>query len=132
MSAQMETQKSKKRSLKLNIAASLIIQVVSLITNLISKGAIKHYLGVDYLGMQSVYANFCDVMSFAFFGMGTAMLFSLYGPFARNEKEKQAAYFQYYDRIYQKISIAVLAFGAVSTTAMVVLIRSEIEVIEIC
>ena len=67
----------KARSLKLNIAASMLIQIISLLVNLISKRAIRCYLGVEYLGIQSIYANFCDILSFAFLGMGSAMLFRL-------------------------------------------------------
>ena len=45
---------NKNRSLKLNIVASMVIQVVSLVINLISKRAIKYYLSVEYLGIQSI------------------------------------------------------------------------------
>lgn len=132
MSTKKEVQQGKNRSLKLNIAASMVIQIVSLMTNLISKRAIKYYLGMEYLGIQSVYSNFCDVMSFAFFGMGTAMLFSLYGAFARNDREKLAAFYQYYDSFYKKVSILVLAGGAVSTFAVVFFINADVEMAEIC
>ncbi|MFW5650785.1 MAG: lipopolysaccharide biosynthesis protein [Acetivibrio ethanolgignens] len=132
MPTKKEAQQGKNRSLKLNIAASMVIQIVSLMTNLISKRAIKYYLGMEYLGIQSVYSNFCDVMSFAFFGMGTAMLFSLYGAFARNDREKLAAFYQYYDGFYKRVSLLVLAVGAISTFAVVFFVNADVEIIEIC
>ena len=122
----------KKRSLKLNIAASMLIQVVSLLVNLISKRAIRMYLGVEYLGIQSIYSNFCDVMSFAFLGMGTAMLFSMYGAFARDNKEEIASYYQHYDSLYRKISRLVFAGGVVCTFLALYSVNGEAGAFEVC
>lgn len=80
----------------------MLSQVLSLVINLISKRVICLYLNVEYLGLQSLYSNFCDVLSFAYFGAGTAMLFSFYGPLARGDKERLAAIYRYYDGIYKK------------------------------
>lgn len=122
----------KKRSLKLNIGASMLIQVVSLLVNLISKRAIRFYLGVEYLGIQSIYSNFCDIMSFAFFGMGTAMLFSMYGAFAHNDENEIASYYQHYDKIYQKVSKLVLVGGILCSLLALYSVNGDISVLEIC
>lgn len=122
----------KKRSLKLNIVASMVIQIVSLLVNLISKRAIRFYLGVEYLGIQSIYSNFCDVMSFAFFGIGTAMLFSMYGAFARNDEEEIASFYQHYDRIYQKISQLVFVGGLLCTLLALYTVNGNVSVLYIC
>lgn len=124
--------KEKERSLKLNIAASLLIQVISLLVNLISKRAIRVYLGIAYLGIQSVYANFCDILSFAFLGIGSAMLFSMYGAFARGIQGEIASYFQYYDQLYRKVSRAALAGGAVCTLLALYSINGATGVWEVC
>ena len=93
----------------------MLSQVLSLVINLISKRVICLYLNVEYLGLQSLYSNFCDVLSFAYFGAGTAMLFSFYGPLARGDKERLAAIYRYYDGIYKKMTWVVLGIGTVST-----------------
>lgn len=124
--------KEKRRSLKLNIIASMAIQVVSLLVNLISKRAIRMYLGVEYLGIQSIYSNFCDVMSFAFFGIGTAMLFSMYGAFARNDEEEIASFYQHYDGIYKKISRLVFVGGVLCTLLALYTVNGNVSVFYIC
>ena len=123
---------NKNRSLKLNIVASMVIQVVSLVINLISKRAIKYYLSVEYLGIQSIYANFCDVLNFAYFGMGTAMLFSLYGALARNETNKVASYYRYYDNLYRKITWMVLGGGIICILPVLYAVNADISALEIC
>lgn len=122
----------RNRSLKLNIVASMLIQALSLLVNLISKRMIRLYLGVEYLGIQSIYSNFCDVMSFAFFGIGTAMLFSMYGAFAHNDEIEIASYYQHYDKIYQKVSKFVLIGGVLLTLLALYSVNGEVSVFEIC
>lgn len=122
----------KARSLKLNIAASMLIQIISLLVNLISKRAIRCYLGVEYLGIQSIYANFCDILSFAFLGMGSAMLFRLYGAFARGSHEEIASYFQYFDQLYRKASKAALAGGVICTLLALYAVNGDAGVFEVC
>ena len=90
---------NKKQSLKLNIIASMLIQVLSLVVNLISKRAINYYLNVEYLGIQSIYSNFCDVLSFAFLGMGTVVLFRFYGPLANNDEKRIKSIYYYFDKL---------------------------------
>lgn len=122
---------NKKRSLKLNIIASMLIQVLSLLVNLISKRAVNYYLNVEYLGVQSIYSNFCDVLSFAFLGMGTAVLFRFYGPLAHNDEKQIKAIYHYFDKVYRNISYFVLAGGCLSTIVVLFLIDADISVLEI-
>ena len=123
---------AKGRSLKLNIVASMAIQILSLLVNLISKRAIRMYLGVEYLGIQSIYSNFCDVVSFAFFGIGTAMLFSMYGAFARNDEEEIASFYQHYDRIYRKTTGIVFLAGIFCVFLALYSVNGSVRVLEIC
>lgn len=125
-------QKEKKRSLKLNIIASMIIQALSLLINLISKRALRVYLGFEYLGIQSIYSNYCEVMSITFTGIGTAMMFSLYGAFARDNEEEIAANYRYYDNIYNILTKITLIGGAISTLLVLFTVNGDIGVLEIC
>lgn len=120
-----------KRNLQRNIAITVGCQIISLIVNMISKRAINIYLGLDYLGLQSVYSNFCDVLSFAFLGMGTAMLFSCYGPIVHKNYDKIVAIYKCYDSLYKKVSILVLGAGIISVILVVFIVNTEIETKEI-
>lgn len=124
--------KDKERSLKLNILAGMVIQVISLLVNLISKRVIRMFLGIEYLGLQSLYSNFCDVMSFAYFGMGTAMLFSMYGAFARGNSEEIASFYQYYEKLYSKTTKIVLAGSALCTFIVLYTVNREFDAMLVC
>lgn len=120
-----------KKLLQWNIITGMLSQIVSLAINLISKRVICIYLNVDYLGLQSLYSNFCDVLSFAYFGAGTAMLFSFYAPFARGDKEKLAVIYKHYDNIYKKMTWIVFGVGLATTLLAVFSVNKQISDIEV-
>lgn len=114
-----------------NIIVSMLSQIVSLIINLISKRVICIYLNVEYLGLQSLYSNFCDVLSFAYFGAGTAMLFSFYGPLARNDKAQLTAIYRHYDNIYKKMTWILTGAGILTTLPAVFSVNASIKDTEV-
>lgn len=120
-----------KRLLLRNVVVSMLIQIMSLVINLISKRVICLYLNMEYLGLQSLYGNFCDVLSFAYFGMGTAMLFSFYGPMARGDKAKLATIYHHYNRLYGQLTKIVLAIGGVTTIFAMIAVNASISDLEV-
>lgn len=124
-------QNRSKKLLQWNIIVSMFIQVLSLVINLISKRVICLYLNVEYLGLQSLYSNFCDVLSFAYFGAGTAMLFSFYGPLVTGDKERLAALYRHYNAIYKKMTWIVSSVGIVTTVVAVLSVNADISDVEV-
>ena len=82
--------------LQSNVIIGVFHQVLSLLINMVSKYAVRTYLGVEYLGLQTVFGNFCDIFTFAFMGIGTAMMYSLYRPLALGKRKELGgdAYYQ--------------------------------------
>ena len=103
------------RDLKLNVLLGVLYQAASVITNFIVKQAIRYQLGPDYLGLQTVYGNFCDLLIFAFAGVGIAMIFRLYAPIEQKNYALAAAIFKYFDDLYRKFTLIAIAGGAVLT-----------------
>lgn len=124
-------QDANKKLLQWNIVISMLSQVISLLINLISKRVICIYLNVDYLGLQSLYSNFCDVLSFAYFGAGTAMLFSFYAPLAKGDKDRLAVIYKHYDNIYRKMTWIVFGAGLGTTLLAVFSVNDQINNLEV-
>lgn len=53
-------------NLLLNIVLAILGQIISLLLNLVSKNILYSNLGVEYLGLQGIYGNFCDVFPLPF------------------------------------------------------------------
>ena len=124
-------QKNSARELKLNIIIGVLNQVLSLLINLISKNAIRTSLNLDYLGLQTVFGNFCDIMFFAFPGIGIALMFSLYRPFAEQDHARIRSIYQFYNKLYKRLCLVVLAVGAVATALVLVVVNARIANLEI-
>lgn len=102
------------RRLTLNMAVGIVYQVVVLAANFLTKQAVRYQLGTDYLGMQTVFANICDVLIFAFGGLGLAMVYQLYGAFDQGDTQRQTAVVRFFDALYRKVAWCALGIGALA------------------
>lgn len=124
-------QERTQRELKLNIIIGVCNQVLTLLINLVSKNVILNSLNLDYLGLQTVFGNFCDLFSFAFSGIGFAVLFSLYRPFEDHDQERIRIIYRYYDKLYRIISLLVLGVGLISTVIVLFSVNADISNAEV-
>jgi glycosyltransferase involved in cell wall biosynthesis/O-antigen/teichoic acid export membrane protein len=121
----------KEKKLRLNLVIGLCYQFVTLAVNFVSKQAIRYELGTDYLGIQTVYGNICDVLIFAFSGIGIAMVYRLYEPFAQNDKGRIASVFQHFNIIYRKLTIGASAVGIVAIVLALWSINADVSSAEV-
>ncbi len=112
--------------LQLNITFAILGQITSLIINLISKNAIRSYLGIDYLGLQSIFGNFADIFTFGFSGIGTAMLFHLYKSISSNDTIQSARIYTYFNQLCKYITYIVVAVGISSAVIIHLFINADI------
>ncbi len=120
-----------RRELQWNILIGILNQVLALVINLISKKAIQSYLGIEYLGLQSLFGNFCDILAFAFASTGTAMLFRLYQPLSESNREKLAAIYAYFDKLYRRITVLAGALGVGAVILVVLVVKADIGTFEV-
>ena len=101
-----------KKSIK-NIKYTLIGQVLSLIVNFISRAIFVRYLSAEYLGLNGLFSNVLSILTLAELGIGSAIVFSLYEPLAKGEKNKVKSLMQIYKKAYITIGIFTLISGLV-------------------
>lgn len=120
-----------RRELQWNILIGILNQVLALVINLISKKAIQSYLGIEYLGLQSLFGNFCDILAFAFASTGTAMLFRLYKPLSESNREKLADIYAYFDKLYRRITVLAGVLGVAAVILVVLVVKADIGTFEV-
>lgn len=123
--------KNKKYDRYLNLIIGMGYQILSLLINLVSKNAVRTYLDLDYLGMQTVFSNFCDLFTFAFAGIGMGVLFSLYKPIEEGDRKEICGIYRYYDKIYRKITGAVIVIGTGAAGIVAVSVNADISHLEV-
>ncbi len=111
---------------KRNIISGISVQILMIIINLISKNAIKNTLGLDYLGLQSVFLNFCDIFTFAFLGLGTSFLHRLYKPIEENDYNTVNNLYTIYNRIFSQLALGVFFIGGLSSFLVLAVINADI------
>lgn len=103
----------KKRSL-LNIGVSVIFKMVIIVAEIIVRRFLIRYIGNDINGLNSLYLSILDFLSIAELGVGSAITFCMYKPIVDGDKEKVAALYRLFNKLYLIISaVIVVASGIV-------------------
>ena len=96
---------------------------VSLVLPFIVRTILIYRFGVDYLGINSVFASVLEVLSVMELGFGTAIVYNMYKPVAAGDTGQICAYLSYYRRIYRIIGLMILAAGLIIIPFLKVLVK---------
>lgn len=96
-----------------NLLFSILAQFVSIVLTFISRNIFINSLGVEILGVNSLFGDILSSLSLADLGVGMAILFSYYEPLAKKDYKKIASLTNYYKKVYRVIAGIVLAAGLV-------------------
>ena len=109
----MKLQKSKNATR--NIVYGMVLKIYQMLMPFVMRTIIIHYLGADFLGLNSLFNSILQVLNLAELGVGSAMVFSMYKPIADNNKPKLCALLNLYKRYYRTIGTLILIIGLVIT-----------------
>lgn len=116
-----------KKAVK-NIAYNMINQVLGLVLTFISRTVFIWGFGIEYLGINGLFADVLGLLSMADLGFNTAMVYSFYKPLADDDSKKIAALISFYKQVYSLIAIAVSFIGVCIIPALPYLINVEKEI----
>lgn len=98
-------------------------QLVSLLVSFVSRTIFIRVLGSEYLGLSGLFTNILSVLSLAEMGLGTAILYSLYEPLAKQDYDKIKAILDLFGKVYRVICVSVALVGALLTPFLDFLIK---------
>ena len=111
-----------------NLLFSIMAQFVSILLTFISRNIFLNKLGMDILGVNSLFGDILSSLSLADLGIGTAILFSYYEPLAKKDYKKVASLTRYYRKVYYYIAGLVLAAGLIIMLFLDKLVNTTAEV----
>ena len=82
------------------------------------------YLGMEYLGLNSLFTSILQILNLAELGVGSAMSYSMYAPIAEGRTEEICALLWLYRRYYRFIGLAILLAGTVLLPFLPALVRT--------
>ena len=81
----MQKEKSRVKASLLNSLVASSGQIVNLVLSFIVRTIFIRTLGEQFLGLNGLFSNILNILSFTELGIGTAITFSLYKPLAENK-----------------------------------------------
>lgn len=94
-----------------NIVSGSILKIFSLLIPFVLRTVLIYTLGVQYLGLSSLFTSILSVLNLAELGVGSAMVYSMYKPIAENDTDTICALMCLYRKYYRIIGIVILTVG---------------------
>ncbi|WP_432631186.1 lipopolysaccharide biosynthesis protein [Brotaphodocola sp.] len=112
----------------INVIVNIGGQLLTAVLTFISRMIFIRYLSVSYLGVNGLFTDVLGILNFTELGIGTAMIFSLYEPAARNDEKKLGRLMNLYKWMYRVVAVAVLSFGLILLPFLPILIDGSKEI----
>lgn len=94
-----------------NIIFGVLVKIYNLFVPFIIRTVMIYTLGMQYLGLNSLFVSVLSVLNLAELGVGSAMVFSMYKPIAEDDKDTICALMRLYKIYYRIIGLAILVIG---------------------
>lgn len=111
-----------------NISVGMVYQGISLVMNFLVKTVFIKTLGAEYLGINGLFTNIFVLFSFAEFGIGVAMNYSLYKPIVKGDTEKICGLYNYYRKLYRIMSLLITAVGLCVIPLLPYIVKTETQI----
>ena len=109
-----------------NILFGVVLKLYQIIVPFIMRTAMIHYLGVEYLGLNSLFTSVLQVLNLAELGVGSAMVFSMYRPIAEDDEVTICALMKLYQVYYRVIGGIIAIIGVLLTPFIPYLIKGDV------
>ena len=96
-----------------NMIYSIISNALTIIIGFLVQKVFLSILGTEYLGLNSLYTNIVSMLAIADLGIGSAIIYNLYEPVAKNKKEKIKSLMRFYRNTYRIISLIIFVIGLI-------------------
>ncbi|MGL5480052.1 MAG: lipopolysaccharide biosynthesis protein [Clostridium sp.] len=110
-----------------NSSVAIITYFITFLPTLLVRKVFVDSLGGELLGLSSLYSNIIGYLSIIELGIGSAIIYSLYKPFAKGDKVKIKGYLNFYESFYKKIGIIFLVIGLIMTPFVNLFMKDNLD-----
>ena len=96
---------------KRNLATGIPLKLYRTLMPFLMRTALIYLLGVQYLGLSSLFTSILEVLNLAELGVGSAMVYSMYRPIVEDDERTICALMNLYRKYYRIIGLVVLGVG---------------------
>lgn len=96
-----------------NIFWGILFRLVATLFPFIMRTVLLYILGVEYLGLNSLFTSLLSFLSLAELGIGNAMVYAMYKPIVQDDDAMICALLKLYKKLYQIIGSIILIIGLI-------------------
>ena len=109
-----------------NIIFGMILKIYQTFVPFLMRTAMIYTLGVQYLGLNSLFTSILSVLNLTELGVGSAMVYSMYKPIVEDDEKTICALMQLYKIYYRVIGAVIAIVGGFLTPFVPQLISGEV------
>ena len=109
-----------------NIVFGGILRMYQIVVPFIVRTVMIYSMGVQYLGLNSLFTSILQVLNLAELGVGSAMVYSMYKPISEDDSETICALMHLYRTYYRWIGLIIAVIGVSITPLVPQLIKSDL------
>lgn len=109
-----------------NIVFGFFLKIYQISIPFLMRTAMIYFMGVQYLGLNSLFASILQVLNLAELGVGNAMVYSMYKPIAEDDKITICALMRLYKTYYRVIGLVIAVAGLLLTPFIPRLINGDL------
>lgn len=117
---------NRKKNATRNIIFGTCLKLYQIVIPFLMRTIMIYFMGVQYLGLNSLFTSVLQVLNLAELGVGSAMVYSMYKPVAEHDNNTICALMGLYRKYYRIIGMVVLAAGCVIIPFVPHLIKSDV------
>lgn len=99
------------KNTKKNIIYGLLNKVIHIVCPFVLRTVIIYVLGVEYLGINSLFSSLLSILSLAELGIDSSVVFIMYDGVAHNDYRKLKAFLRLMKNVYQIIGVTIFVLG---------------------
>ena len=109
-----------------NIVYGLLLRLYQILMPFLMRSAILWFLGVEYLGLGSLFSSILQILNLAELGVGSAMVYSMYEPIVKEDTQMICALLKLYRKYYRIIGLFICVTGLILMPFLPQMIRNDI------
>lgn len=109
-----------------NIVIGFLFRFYTIIMQFVMRTVVLYFLGIEFLGLNGLFASIIQVLSLAELGVSAAMVYSMYEPIAKDDDETICALLNLYKKLYRIIGSVILVVGLVIIPVLPHLIAADL------
>ena len=117
---------NKTKNATRNVFFGTLMKLYEILVPFIFRTVMVQTIGVQYLGLNSLFISVLRVLNLAELGVGSAMVFSMYRPIAENDVERVNALMRLYRLYYRVIGLVICVVGLAITPFIPKLIHGKV------